>query len=98
MVLDLGRVGNMARVVLNGIDLGLAWKEPYRLDVGNALRRGRNVLEIKVTNTWVNRTIGDVQPGVVKRVTYVPYEEYDAGDPLLPSGLMGPVRILAPLN
>ena len=98
MVLDLGRVGNMARVVLNGIDLGLAWKEPYRLDVGNALRRGRNVLEIKVTNTWVNRTIGDVQPGVVKRVTYVPYEEYDAGDPLLPSGLMGPVRILAPLD
>ena len=96
MALDLGRVGDMARVFLNGTDLGLAWKEPYRLDVGKALRKGRNVLEIRVTNTWVNRTIGDEQPGVVKRVTYVPYKEYDAGDPLLPSGLMGPVRLFAP--
>ena len=96
MMLDLGRVGDMARVILNGKDLGLAWKEPYRLDLGDALRKGRNILEIKVTNTWVNRTIGDEQPGVVKRVTYVPYKEYEAGDPLLPSGLMGPVRILEP--
>ena len=96
LMLDLGRVGDMARVFLNGTDLGLAWKEPYRLDVGKALRKGRNVLEIRVTNTWVNRTIGDEQPGVVKRVTYVPYKEYDAGDPLLPSGLMGPVRLFAP--
>jgi len=60
------------------------------------LKKGLNKLEIRVTNTWVNRTIGDEQPGVVKRITYVPYKEYEADDPLLPSGLMGPVRLLCP--
>jgi len=96
ILLDLGEVGDMARVFLNGVDLGLAWKVPYRVDVSPALKKGLNKLEIRVTNTWVNRTIGDEQPGVVKRITYVPYKEYEADDPLLPSGLMGPVRLLCP--
>ena len=94
VVLDLGKVADMARVLINGKDVGLAWKEPYRLDVTDALRKGENTVEVRVTNTWVNRTVGDEQQDCPRRITFVPYHEYSASDPLLPSGLLGPVRLL----
>jgi hypothetical protein len=59
--LDLGRVGVMAEVMLNGHNLGLLWKAPYRLDVTEAAKAGNNKLEIRVTNLWPNRMIGDEQ-------------------------------------
>ncbi len=59
--LDLGKVEVMARVKLNGKECGSAWKPPYRIDISDALRPGRNKLEIEVVNTWVNRMIGDEQ-------------------------------------
>ncbi|MEO7494610.1 MAG: glycosyl hydrolase [Massilia sp.] len=57
--LDLGAVQNIARVRLNGRELGTLWKPPFRLDLTSALRIGRNVLEVEVTNLWANRMIGD---------------------------------------
>ena len=57
--LDLGKVQVMAAVKLNGKDLGILWRTPYRLDVTDALRAGDNALEIGVTNLWINRMIGD---------------------------------------
>jgi hypothetical protein len=61
LFLDLGWVHVMAQVRLNGKDLGLQWKPPYRVDITNAARHGENKLEILVTNQWVNRLIGDEQ-------------------------------------
>jgi hypothetical protein len=49
----------MAAVGLNGKDLGVLWKPPYRVDVTEALKPGDNAIEIRVTNLWVNRMIGD---------------------------------------
>jgi hypothetical protein len=48
-------------VHLNGRDLGIAWKPPYRVEITAALRNGPNTLEIEVVNSWVNRLIGDEQ-------------------------------------
>jgi hypothetical protein len=59
--LDLGKVQVMATVKLNGKDLGLLWKPPYRVDVTGALKAGDNMLEVGVTNLWINRMIGDEQ-------------------------------------
>jgi hypothetical protein len=57
--LDLGQVQVMAKVKLNGKDLGILWKPPYRVDVTGILKAGENTLEIGVTNLWINRMLGD---------------------------------------
>jgi hypothetical protein len=59
ITLDLGKVEIMARVKLNGKDLGILWKPPYQIDISNAAVQGKNQLEISVVNLWVNRLIGD---------------------------------------
>ncbi|WP_436489903.1 glycosyl hydrolase [Chitinophaga sp. ARDCPP14] len=91
--LDLGDVKNLAEVVVNGKPLGILWKKPFRVDATSAFKAGDNKLEIKVTNLWVNRLIGDAQPGVTNKITYTTLPFYSAGSPLQPSGLLGPVKI-----
>jgi hypothetical protein len=59
--LDLGRVNVLAEVIVNGTNLGILWCEPFRIDVTAAAKPGDNNLEIRVTNLWVNRLIGDEQ-------------------------------------
>ena len=59
--IDLGDVRNIAAVTLNGRDLGVVWKKPFRADLTGALRSGDNLLEIRVANEWFNRFIGDEQ-------------------------------------
>jgi len=87
-------VKNLAEVIVNGKSLGIVWKAPFRVDATDALKPGANALEIKVTNLWVNRLIGDAQPNVAKRYTYTTQPFYRANSPLAPSGLLGPVRII----
>jgi len=93
--IDLGELKNLAEVVINGQSAGIVWKTPFRLEITNLLKPGDNTLEIKVTNLWVNRLIGDAQPGVIKKYTYTAIPFYDVGYPLLTSGLLGPVRIMS---
>jgi hypothetical protein len=59
LYLDLGRVAVMARVKLNGNDLGVLWKAPYRVEMDQFAKAGENTLKIEVTNLWINRMIGD---------------------------------------
>jgi hypothetical protein len=92
--LDLGDVKNLAEVSLNGRPLGIVWKAPFRVEVTGAMKPGANELQVKVTNLWVNRLIGDQQPNAAKKFTYTTQKFYRADSPLLPSGLLGPVRIL----
>lgn len=61
LFLDLGKVEVMARVKVNGADCGVAWKPPYRVPIGGAVREGKNDLQIEVVNLWINRMIGDEQ-------------------------------------
>ncbi|WP_066831636.1 glycosyl hydrolase [Rufibacter ruber] len=61
LFLDLGRVEVIAEVKVNGKDLGIFWKPPFLVEITNAVKKGRNSLEVQVTNQWPNRLIGDEQ-------------------------------------
>ena len=94
VMLDLGHVGDIALVLVNGQEVGYAWKAPWRVEVTRAIHPGKNTLEVRVADKWVNRLVGDAQPGA-KKITYTPLPTYRADAPLQPSGLLGPVTLLA---
>ncbi len=92
--LDLGSVKNLARIRLNGRDLGVVWCAPWRVDATTALRNGTNQLEIEVANLWPNRLIGDQSLPPDQRFAWTTRNPYKANSPLLPSGLLGPVTVV----
>ena len=94
LLIDLGDVKNLAEISINGKSLGVAWHAPYRVDATTALKQGPNEISIKVINAWVNRLIGDQQPGVTTPITFADVAPYKADSPLLDSGLLGPVNIV----
>ena len=107
--LALGAVpSGLAHVFVNGKDCGTVWCEPWQADVTAALKPGKNELEIRYTNNWSNRLIGDCSLKESERVTRsalrywtVPrkgprptvFSGYAVGDPLQSSGLLGPIEI-----
>lgn len=117
--LDLGRVEVIAEVKLNGRDLGVLWKPPFRVEVTDALQPGENVLEVKIVNLWVNRQVGDEQlpedsdrnpdgtlkswpqwlqegqPSPTGRSTFTSWRLWKKDSPLVQSGLLGPVKLVA---
>ncbi|WP_298495916.1 glycosyl hydrolase [uncultured Algibacter sp.] len=115
--LDLGHVKEIAEVILNGKKLGIFWKAPFRINIDDAIVKGTNSLEVKITNLWPNRLIGDEQlkldykrkgPNVTEwpewllnstnrpteRVTLAAFKHWHKDSALLPSGLLGPVKII----
>jgi hypothetical protein len=94
LILDLGAVKNLASVSVNGEPLGILWKEPFRVDITSAAKAGANDVEINVVNLWPNRLIGDQKLPEDKRITWASHSVYKADSPLLPSGLLGPVKVI----
>ena len=92
LILDLGDVRDVTEVVVNGKSAGTLWKPPYRLNIAGVAKPGTNAIEIRVANLWVNRLIGDAQPGA-KPITFTTMKAYTASAPLRPSGLIGPIRL-----
>lgn len=115
--LDLGNVKVIAEVILNGKNLGVLWKAPFRINIDDVVVKGTNSLEVKVTNLWPNRLIGDEQlpldykrrgPHIKEwpewllnnserptdRVSLAAFKHWHKDSELLPSGLIGPVKII----
>ncbi len=93
ILLELGEVHCLARVRLNGQDLGTVWCAPWNVEVTRALLAKGNRLEIEVANLWPNRLIGDAGLPAQQRVAWTTWNPYRKDSPLLPSGLLGPVRL-----
>ena len=91
--IGIGIASGLAEVWVNGKLAGSAWHAPYRVDVSATAKLGVNQLEARVANLWINRLIGDKQPGA-KPVARTPLGTYTANAPLRRSGLIGPVRVL----
>jgi hypothetical protein len=97
LLLDLGDAHEIAQVELNGADVGIAWRAPYRVDVTDALQKGENALVVRVSNGWANRIIGDLQPDVTETYS-TRYNGQTFGvnrtTPINPSGLVGPLTLI----
>ena len=91
--LDLGVVKDMAEIVLNDQKLPILWKKPFRADITPWLQSGQNRVEIKITNLWPNRLIGDQWLPKEARYTYTNIGKFTKDSPLIESGLSGPVQI-----
>ncbi|MCK4921656.1 MAG: hypothetical protein KAS71_11460 [Bacteroidales bacterium] len=112
--LNLGKVGDIATVKLNDKEVGVYWKAPYIADITDYVKEGENILEVSVTNLWINRLIGDEKLPPEERKTttnlsnikgnysFERFSKPDADKYLRYSGLMGPVKIqfsqVYPLN
>lgn len=115
--LDLGNVKEIAGVIVNEQHLGILWKKPFRINIEEAVKKGNNTLEVRVTNLWPNRLIGDEQLPLdyerkgnrikqwpdwlindterpTGRTTLPAFKHWSKDSELLPSGLLGPVRIV----
>jgi hypothetical protein len=94
--LSLGRVANIASIKLNNQDLGVVWCEPWRIAIPAGLLRSQgNNVEIVVANLWINRLIADSNLPKVRRLTWTTSNPFHPGDPLVESGLLGPVTLQA---
>jgi hypothetical protein len=94
---DVRDVG-IATVTLNGKEMGTVWTKPFRIDLGEELKKGDNTLKIKVINSWFNRVAGDELTPGARRFTstniVLQGGAYMDKLTLEPSGLIGPVRIM----
>ena len=93
MILDLGKVNDIATVRVNGQELATLWLPPYRLDITAAVKPGANTLEVDVVNTWNNRLAGDAALPLQQRRTVLTAPTVSKDSPLMPAGLIGPVTI-----
>ena len=93
VILDLGKVHDVATVRLNGQTLRTLWLAPWRLDVTKAVRPGNNLLEVEVVNAWHNRLVGDKALPASQRHTFLTANTVAKNAPLLPAGLLGPVTL-----
>jgi hypothetical protein len=93
-VLDLGEVHAIAKVHVNGKELGTLWKPPYQLDITSAITPGANALAVTIVNTWNNRLVGDQQTDAANRTTFTTANTVKDNTPLQPAGLLGPVQLI----
>lgn len=93
VLLNLGRVESMAKVYVNDRYAGGAWCPPYKVDITQCVKKGRNTLRVEVVNKWVNRIVGDMQLPPEQRKISLLVNPYDASTPLPPSGLQQAVTV-----
>jgi hypothetical protein len=100
-MLDLGKVCESAQVIVNGQKAGTVWSLPMEIPIGKFLKKGRNHLQIDVTNLPANRIADYDRRKIVWRIFYeinfvnVFYKPFDASDwKTVPSGLIGPVKLI----
>ncbi len=92
--LQLGQLREIATVTVNGCAAETLWRQPFAVRIDPLVHAGDNIVEIKVTNLWPNRLIGDLQPSAKEQLTHTNIRAYTKDSPLLPSGILEPVTLM----
>lgn len=95
LFINLGSLTAMAKITINGKYAGGVWTPPYQLKITDLLVKGENEIIIEVVNNWMNRLIGDLNVPEKEKMTWSLVNPYTPQTALQPSGLLGPVKILA---
>jgi hypothetical protein len=94
LVAAFGDVGDIARVLVNGVDCGITWTAPFEADITGALRPGRNIVVVEVANAWMNRLIAEARHPTGE--IFAPVAGvYEPRAEIRPAGLRGPVALRA---
>lgn len=93
VLIDLGKVENIATVYVNGKKCGTTWRAPYTVDVTKALKKGQNTLKIVVVNTWANALQGNDEGKAPFDGIWTNGKYRRADKELLPAGLLGPIML-----
>jgi hypothetical protein len=91
--LNLGEASALATVRVNGLEVGGIWIAPWTVDISDAVKAGKNSVEISVVNTWANRLIGDSRLPQKERQTWCLINPFTPDSDLFPAGLLGPVTV-----
>jgi hypothetical protein len=83
----------LATVRVNGVEVGGIWIAPWTVDISDAVKAGKNSVEISVVNTWANRLIGDSRLPQKERQTWCLINPFTPDSDLFPAGLLGPVMV-----
>ena len=94
VMLDLGKVENIATVYVNGKKCGTAWLAPYTVDITDAVKKGKNTLRIEVVNTWANALLGNDNGTAPFEGIWTNGKYRRAEKTTLPAGLLGPIKIM----
>ena len=100
--MELGKVNESAKIIINGKDAGILWSMPFKMNIGSYLKQGENSITIEVANLMANRIRYMDQNKMEWRRYHeinfvnINYKDFDASNwKVQPSGLEGPVTITA---
>ncbi|UFH32867.1 glycoside hydrolase [Chryseobacterium sp. C-71] len=100
-LLKFDKIYESATVIVNGKEAGIVWSNPFEINVGKYLKKGKNTIQIEVSNLMANR-IRYMDKNKVEWRNYheinfvnINYKPFDASNwKVQPSGLDGEIQLI----
>lgn len=100
-VLKFDKLYESAKVMINGQDAGMVWSLPFEINIGKYLKKGKNTIQIEVSNLMANRIRYMDQHKIEWRNYHeinfvnIDYKPFDASNwTVQPSGLDGEIQLI----
>ncbi|WPO81689.1 glycosyl hydrolase [Chryseobacterium sp. JJR-5R] len=100
-LLKFDKLYESAAVIVNGKEAGIVWSIPFEINVGKYLKKGKNTIQIEVSNLMANR-IRYMDQNKIEWRNYheinfvnINYKPFDASNwKVQPSGLDGEIQLI----
>lgn len=100
-LLKFDKLYESATVIVNGKEAGIVWSNPFEINIGQHLKKGKNTITIEVSNLMANR-IRYMDKNKIEWRNYheinfvnINYKPFDASNwKVQPSGLDGEIQLI----